>query len=103
MMLIMFIASKSLSFAVWSPIPEDKRTYYMYVQDMQGPIDESTDDYLKRARENAENSGNSFELTRALDMLEEKVNILREQGEEENFDPWMLYDPSFNAFYGETP
>ena len=103
MMVIMFIASKSLSFGVWSPIPEDKRTYYMYIQDMQGPIDESTDDYLKRARENAENSGNSFELTRALDMLEEKVNALREKGEQEHFDPWVLYDQTFNAFYGETP
>ena len=84
-------------------IPEDKRTYYMYVQDMQGPINEETDSYLKRARENAENSGNSFELTRALDLLEEKVNALREKGEKEGFDPWMLYEQNFNAFYGETP
>ena len=103
MMLIMLIASRSLNFAVWAPVPEDKRTYYLYVQDMQGPIDESTDDYLKRARESAEKSGNSYELTAALDMLEEKVHALREKGEKEGFDPWMLCDQNFNAFYGETP
>ena len=103
MMLIMLIASRSLNFAVWAPIPEDKRTYYMYVRDMQGPIDESTDEYLKRARESAEKSGNPYELTAALDMLEETVHALREKGEKEGFDPWMLYDQDFNAFYGETP
>ena len=103
MMLIMLIASRSLNFAVWAPVPEDKRTYYLYVQDMQGPIDESTDDYLKRARESAEKSGNSYELTAALELLEEKVHALREKGEKEGFDPWMLYDQNFNAFYGETP
>ena len=103
MMLIMFIASRSLSFAVYAPIPEDRRTYYLYIQDMQGPIDESTGEYLKKARENAEKSGNAAELLQALSMAEEKVNSLREKGEQEGFSPWILYDQNFNAFYGETP
>ena len=103
MMLIMYIASRSLSFAVYAPIPEDRRTYYLYIQDMQGPIDESTGEYLKKARENAEKSGNAAELLQALSMAEEKVNSLREKGEQEGFSPWILYDQNFNAFYGETP
>ena len=103
MIVMIIIASKNLNYAVWSPIPEDKRTYYMYVQDMQGPIDESTDEYLKKARESAENSGNAFELNMALDMVETRVKELREKGRAEYFRPWMLYDQNFNACYGKTP
>ena len=61
------------------------------------------DTYLARARENAENSNNPFELLHALDMLEEKISELREKGSKENFEPWIIYEPDFNAFYGEAP
>ncbi len=102
-MVIMVIASLRLSYSVWSPIPEDRRTYYMYVQDVQGPIDENTDAYLLKARENAAESGNSYALLSALDMLEQRIGELRAKGEKEGFAPYILYDQDFNAYYGETP
>ena len=102
-MVIIAIASKSLSFSVWAPIPESKRVYYMYVKDVQGSISEETDEYILRARENAEKSANPWELQNALDMLEERISELRKQGGREHFDPWILYDRDFDAYYGKTP
>ncbi|MBQ6551746.1 MAG: hypothetical protein IJL78_10095 [Lachnospiraceae bacterium] len=114
---VLILASGSLSYAVWTMIPEDMRTYYMYVRDIEGPVGSKkmnagtdvdgctadADTYLARARENAENSNNPFELLHALDMLEEKISELREKGSKENFEPWIIYEPDFNAFYGEAP
>ena len=103
LILIIILAVRNLNFAVFEPVPEDLRNYYLYVQDMQGPIDEKTDEYLINARKNAEEAGNSFELLQAIDLLEEKTEKLRQNGAEGSFRPYMLYDQYFKAFYGGAP
>ena len=39
----------------------------------------------------------------ALNMLEARVAELREKGAVEGFEPWILYDMDFNAYYGDKP
>ena len=115
-LVIIIVSTGSLNYAAWTMIPEDMRAYYMYVRDMQGPVgdlaDTGTDGessaekaaaYIAHARESADNSANPFELNNALDMLEARVSELQAKGVMEDFEPWILYDMDFNAYYGDKP
>ncbi len=104
-MVIIIVSTGSLSYTAWTMIPEDMRAYYMYIKDMQGPIgnQQETASYIAHARDSAEDSNNPYELRHALDILEERVTELQVKGAAENFEPWILYDIDFNAYYGDKP
>ncbi len=74
--------------------------YLLYVQDMQGPLDESADEYLAHARQSAADSQNADELNAALDTLEARVTELRARAEEGGYDPWLVLETDYTGTYG---
>lgn len=74
--------------------------YFDYISDMQGPIDDTTDSYLARAREDAEHSSDAAQLSAALDRVETRVACLRDRAERGGYEPWIVNDFFYDVGYG---
>lgn len=74
--------------------------YDAYISDMEGPINDSTDAYLARARENAGKSEDSAALLSALDRVEARVEILRQRSKEGGYEPWVAREFTYDIGYG---
>ena len=99
LMVLVFVISGSLTFLHSDHIPSD--TYYSgYLGDMEGPIDESTDDYLARARELARSGQDAAALLDALDRVEQRVTELRDRAEEGGYAPWVADEFEYDICYG---
>lgn len=74
--------------------------YDAYISDMEGPINDSTDAYLARARENAGKSEDAAALLSALDRVEARVEILRQRSKEGGYEPWVAHEFTYDIAYG---
>lgn len=99
---VICIASGSLSYIRYPASDGADVWYNAYLEDMQGVIDDSTDEYLEKAHANAlENP----ELLSAVDRVESYVTRQRERAEAGGYEPWIVSSSSITAYdsvYGEA-
>ena len=96
---LVYLTSGQLTFFYAASEPIDP-WYSDYINDMEGPVDSSTDSYLARARSSAERSGDASQLLSALDRVEDRVEVLRSRAEQEEYAPWIVNDFSYDIVYG---
>ena len=79
-------------------------TYYQYVRDREGSLEDSADDYLARARASADHLSDSESADRlaVLDRLEKTVTDLQARAKEGGYEPWLVYEPSYDVFFGNS-
>lgn len=92
------IVTNSLSYSVY--IEERDYWYQAYLEDAEGPIDNSFEEYLARAKENINSSMNESELTSALDRIEREVKEIKERAEEGGYAPWLVDYKTYASVYG---
>lgn len=92
------IVTNSLSYSVY--IEERDYWYQAYLEDAEGPIDNSFEEYLARAKENINSSMNEFELTSALDRIEREIKEIKERAEEGGYAPWLVDYKTYASVYG---
>ena len=97
-LIVIFIASGSLSYIRYSGSSVQDPWYEAYLNDMMGPIDDWTDEYLKIARVNA--SGDP-ELLSAIDRVETRVDELRERAAAGSYQPWIVESQPYESVYGD--
>lgn len=93
------LASGQLTFLYATSEPIDP-WYSEYINDMEGPIDSSTDGYLVHARSSAEHSSNAAQLLSALDRVEDRVEVLRARAGQGGYEPWVVNDFPYDIAYG---
>ena len=99
-LLVIFLASGQLSFIFYNP-PSQDLWYLDYVRDMEGPLDESADDYIARAWESIPKDGEDTDaLISALSRVEYRVVQLRQRAEIGGYEPWILEDSIYDQTYG---
>ena len=97
--LVTVFAGGKLSFILYDT-PQDP-WYTDYIRDMEGPLDESADDYLVRAWENIPEDGeDTAALMGALSRVEYRVQQLHERAERVGCEPWILDDSIYDQTYG---
>ena len=74
--------------------------YQQYLTDMEGPISETTDDYLVTARQNTVGKINETELNMAIDRIEQRVETIRKRAASGGYEPWMVDETVYSACYG---
>lgn len=92
------IVTNSLSYSIY--IEERDYWYQAYLEDAEGPIDNSFEEYLARAKENINSSMNESELTSALDRIEREVEEIKERAEEGGYAPWLVDYKTYASVYG---
>ncbi len=95
LLVIIFIASGSLSYYRYVSTTSDMSTAYL--KDMAGPITKKTDEYIENAREYTNGNG---ELLSALDKVEARVAELRARAEAGGYEPWIANDTHYKSVYG---
>ncbi len=83
-------------------ISEQDYWYQAYLQDLEGPLDESTYDYLARARENIKGSFNEGQLENSLNRIEAEVEKRFAAAEAGGFEPWLVDANVYDSCYGPT-
>ncbi len=86
LLVVIFLVSGSLSFSRFYYGTGGNTWYMAYLDDMAGPITDETDEYIEKARANAE--GNS-DLMAVLNKVEAHVEELRERAEAGGYEPWI--------------
>ncbi len=99
MLALVVLVSGKLSYLYASSEPVDP-WYESYISDMEGPIEDSTDEYLAFARESAGESENAEELLPALDRVEARVEQLRARAREGRYAPWVADSFPYDICYG---
>lgn len=94
----MLIVTNSLSYSIY--IEERDYWYQAYLEDAEGPIDNSFEEYLARAKENINSSMNESELTSALDRIEREAEEIKERAEEGGYAPWLVDYKTYASVYG---
>lgn len=97
---VVIIASGELRFTGWS-VNSEEATVNQYLRDMEGPVDETTDDYIAHARESALGNDEASMLNAALDRVENIVKDLRQRAEEGGYEPWIVYEKNYVDTYGD--
>lgn len=99
----LFLLSGNLSFYTHhSSSSGGSQWYPAYLKDAEGPIDEGMEDYLQLARQRiADNTGQSGDLTAALDRLEARVRELQDRAETGGYAPWLIDQDIYENIYGE--
>ena len=101
-LLVVLFAASRLTFVSYSTESQDK-WYIAYVRDMEGPLDETADEYLAHAWESIPTgSEDAGALMGALMKLENQVALLRERAAERNYQPWILDESDYDLIYGPT-
>lgn len=78
--------------------PQGKGLYYEeYLTDAEGPIDESIQQYLDYAKEQAQDLPLAME---GVMQLEERIYQLQERAQEQGFVPWLINQEYFEGFWG---
>ena len=99
-LLVVLFAAGKLSFIFYNTSSQDQ-WYLAYVQDMEGPLDETADQYLAHARESIPaGSEDAGALMSALSKVEHRVEQLRERAEQGGYEPWILEDSIYDQTYG---
>lgn len=99
---VICIASGSLSYIRYPASDGADVWYNAYLEDMQGVIDDSTDEYLAKVRANVSENP---ELLSVAERVEEHVTQLRERAEAGGYEPWIVSPSSVTAYdsiYGEA-
>lgn len=100
-LIVIYIASGSLSYIRYSGSGDDTDLWYnAYLSDIEGPIDDSINDYLARAREYA---FGDEELLSSIDKVEARVGELRKRAAAGGYDPWVVSLSSargYDSIYG---
>ncbi|MGX8698447.1 MAG: hypothetical protein ACSW8F_00775 [bacterium] len=100
LLVLVFVASGSLSFGGY--VVEDPDAWYRaYLADAAGPIGAETEDYLRRARQSAAESGEADALLRALDRLEARMETLKARAAAGGYAPWLTDDRELRADFGK--
>lgn len=73
--------------------------YDMYLQDLQGPIDDRVDEYFVRARRSASESFSSQTLLDALDRLESEVEKVKSDAAAGGYEPWLVDENHYISTY----
>lgn len=99
----LFLLSGNLSFYTHhSSSSGGSQWYPAYLKDAEGPIDEGMEDYLQLARQRiADNTGQSGDLTAALDRLEARVRELQDRAETGGYAPWLIDQDIYENIFGE--
>ena len=101
LLVVLFAASK-LTFVSYTTESQD-RWYIAYVRDMEGPLDETADEYLAHAWESIPaGSEDAGALMSALSKVENRVARLRERAAERGYQPWILDESNYDLIYGPT-
>ena len=101
-LLVVLFATSKLTFVSYTTESQD-RWYIAYVRDMEGPLDETADEYLAHARESIPaRSEDAGALMGALNKLENQVSRLRERAAERGYQPWILDESDYDLIYGPT-
>ena len=101
-LLMVLFAASQLTFVSYSTESQDK-WYIAYVRDMEGPLDETADEYLAHAWESIPTgSEDAGAMMGALMKLESQVTLLRERAEERGYQPWILDESDYDLIYGPT-
>ena len=98
-LIVIFIASGSLSYIRFSGSSAQDPWYQAYLNEMMGPIDDWTDEYLEAARVSASDDP---ELLSALDRVEARIEVLRERAAAEGYQPWIVESQPYESVYGDT-
>ena len=99
-MAVILVLSRSI-YCLYNLIEQDY-WYQEYLEELEGPINESTYDYLARARENIRDSMNEFQLESSLDRLEAEVEKRVQAAENGGFEPWLVDEKVYESCYGPT-
>ena len=100
LLLLAFWASQGLSYILLLPSHTDQ-WYDNYLSDLEGPIDDDTDDYFAAARAYAGIAADAPTLNNALDQLEIRVDELCNRAAEGGYEPWLVDSSPYDAVYGE--
>ena len=99
-LLVVLFAAGKLSFIFYNASSQDQ-WYLAYVRDMEGPLDETADQYLAHAWESIPaGSEDAGALMSALSKVERRVAELRERAERGGYEPWILEDSVYDQTYG---
>ncbi len=101
LLLLIFLGSQRLSYLYYTPTSTDV-WYTEYLADMEGPIDDTTDDYLASAREYAAMTGDHQQaaaISSALDRLEREVETLRSRAGAGGYTPWLVDPTPYDMVY----
>lgn len=74
--------------------------YQAYLSDLEGPLDETSDGYIERARESIRPGMNEYELTGALDRLERDVAEIKADARAGGYEPWLVDAKIYDSVYG---
>ena len=99
LLVLVYLIGGELTFLDADSDPVDP-WYDAYISDMEGPINDSTNAYLARARENAGKSEDAAALLSALDRVEARVEILRQRSKEGDYEPWVAREFTYDIGYG---
>lgn len=96
------VVAQNMDFTAFVEPLSSNAWYEKYLNDMEGPIDDGTDDYFIRARSYAETAEDSGTLLSALDLLERETAENRARAEERGYAPWILNRRHFDSVYGDS-
>ena len=99
LLILMLLASRSLTFFSWSPERED-RWYKAYLADIEGELSD-TDAYFLNAREHAGGASEESEMLDALKRLEEETRRVRCTAKAGGYRPWMVDEGVYDVVYGD--
>ncbi len=74
--------------------------YAAYMDELQGPIDGSTYEYIAHARESARESEDPSSLLHALDAVEDRLEELCTRAEAGGYRPWVVNSRPYDWVYG---
>ena len=97
LMALVVLATGGLNY-LYATVTSEDRWYEAYLDDMEGPISEATDDYIVKARKSA---ADNDELLYALDRVERRVETLRQRAEEGGYSPWIVDDYDYQIGFGD--
>lgn len=97
LLLVLFFFSENLSFYSYTT-GEGSHWYQAYLEDAEGPIDESMDEYMAHACDLAQDA--NPEVLSGLSQLEGRIAELRLRAEEGGYDPWLVDGSVYEVIYG---
>ena len=98
-LIVIFIFSGSLSYIRYIGGIAQDPWYEAYLNDMMGPIDGWTDEYLESARANA---AGDPELLSAIGRVEARVEELRTRAAAGGYQPWIVESRPYESVYGDA-
>lgn len=107
----LFIVSGTLRYTQNNNTSYGSNSWYRaYYFDTLGPIDESTDEYMERAKVLAGLDENFMptddtvfdagQISSALIQLQDRIDTLKERAAARNYDPWLIDPDRFDSLFG---